>query len=91
MPPAIYIAEIKIARNIEQKINQKHNVTLAEVREAYIMRNDTDLEWEDHPTHGRRVVGFGTTYAGRLLFAALYPIDPTGGVWALASARSPRR
>lgn len=88
MPRAIYIADIKIAVNIERKINQKHNVTFAEVREAYIMRDDTDLEWEDHPAHGRRVVGFGTTYAGRLLIAAFYPIDPSDGVWALMTARS---
>ena len=90
MPSPVYIAEIRISDAIEQKIREKHNVTGDEVREALILRRDVRAAWEHDPQRGSRVLALGHTYQRRLIFAALYPVDPQDGVWNLGTARSPR-
>jgi hypothetical protein len=90
MPRAIYLAEIRITPSIERKIREKHSVTAAEVRQALVLRPDVLARWENHEVHGLRVIALGTTYWGRLILAALYPVDPPGGVWNLMTARSPK-
>ena len=90
MPNAIYIAEIRIALTIEEKIKTKHNVTPHEVREAFVLRPEVRAAWENNQAHGRRVIAFGKTYQGRPIIAALYPIDVRDGIWMLMTARSPK-
>ncbi len=90
MAQAVYIAVIRISPAIEDKIKNKHQVTAAEVREALVLRPDVVAGWEDHPKHGRRVVAFGRTHAGRPILASLFPVDPPDGVWNLMTARSPQ-
>jgi len=90
---AVHIAEIRIADTIEAKINEKHQVTAQEVREALILRRDVRAGWEDHPDYGVRLIAFGRTYQGRPILAVLLPLnwnDPGEGSWILKTARSPR-
>ncbi|WP_305784178.1 hypothetical protein [Symbioplanes lichenis] len=89
MPRSIYIAEIRISAPIERKIKVKHNVTPEKVREALVLRTDITAGWENHEQHGRRVVALGHTAVQRPILAALYPVDPSDGVWNLMTARSP--
>jgi hypothetical protein len=86
----IYIAQIWIDDTVEEKIKNKHEVTPEEVREALCLRQDAETYWEDHPAHGLRVIGLGTTYVGRPILAVLLPIDELDGTWVLKTARSPR-
>lgn len=88
MPGELDIAEIRISDPVERKINEKHHVTAAEVREALVWRQDVDKRWEEHPTHGRRLVVLGTTYAGRQVLGWLIPVPGYPGAWILKTARA---
>ena len=84
----IYVAWVGVDPAVVDKLQQRSGggCTVDEAREAVVRRLDADLRWEDHPEYGRRVVGTSTTFAGRLLFVALWPIDPTDGTWMLMTA-----
>jgi hypothetical protein len=64
-----YIARIDVDHSVADKIRTKHNVTLEEVREAFVMRTDMTANWEDSAEHGGRLIVTGTTYLGRRLLA----------------------
>lgn len=89
MPSSIYIAVILIDPSIADKIQRRAGggCTADEVREAFVLRMDADLHWEDHPDHGQRVVGTGFTFAGREIAAALLPSQTEDGLWVLKTAR----
>lgn len=82
--PRVYIAEIRVADTVEYKIRHRAQggCTSDEVREAFVLRVDADVSVRSDGC----VAGFGTTSSGRRLFAALHPLDPDDGVWALRSA-----
>jgi hypothetical protein len=42
--------------------------------------------WDHHPERGWRLLAVGTTYAGRVLNAVLYPAQEGDGVWWLGTA-----
>ena len=84
MPPQVYIAQILIDDTVAWKITHRSGGGCIpdEAREAFVLRADADLKQRDDGT----VAGFCTTFAGRRLFAAFVPVDPSDGVWRLKSA-----
>lgn len=84
----IYIGLVLIDPSVEAKINEKHNVTPDEVREAIQWPARARAVWEDHPDHGLRVIAVGTTWTGRTLMAVLQPVHEADGTWRLRSARA---
>lgn len=87
--PVAYIAELlppSVA--LVDKINQKHGVTLAEVREAVILTEveSSVWDWDDDPARGWRLLVTATTYVGRRLLVVLYPVDEAEGIWRLGTA-----
>lgn len=87
MSPKIYIGFVVIDPSIAAKIRAR-GVTEAEVREAVQWPATSRSVWEDHPKHGKRVVAFGTSSAGRRILAWLHPVDPEDGTWSLRTARA---
>lgn len=87
--PVAYIAELVTpSPALVDKIHQKHDVTLDEVREAVILTEveRSGWDWDPDPSRGWRLIVIGTTYAGRRLFVVLYPVDQGEGVWRLGTA-----
>jgi len=85
----VVVAELIIDQATEKKINTKHQLTAAEVREAVLYANDTVAEWQDHPEHGTRLVVRGTTYLKRPVIAYMTPLnenDPKEGTFDLKTA-----
>ncbi len=71
------------------KINEKHRLTAAEVREAVVYARDTATEWQEDQEHGRRLVARGTTYRGRAVIAYMTPLNPNDeeeGTFKLSTA-----
>jgi hypothetical protein len=84
VPSRVYIAVILIDDTVASKITHRSSggCTPDEVREAYRLRADADLKQR----HDGTTAGFSTTFAGRRLFAAFVPVDPSDGVWRLKTA-----
>ena len=84
MPSWVYIAVISIDDAVAYKITHRSGggCTPEEVREAFRPRADADLKQRGDGA----TAGFGTTFAGRRLFAAFVPVDPSDGVWRLMTA-----
>jgi hypothetical protein len=85
----VVVAQLNISPVVEDKINQKHDLTAVEVREAVLYARDAAAEWQDHPQYGRRLVVRGTTYAGRPVIAYMTPLnqhDPDEGTFGLKTA-----
>lgn len=85
----VYIAIVEISPAMAQKIQSKHGVTPAEVREA--CQQYTRAGWHDDPEHGRRLLLVGVTSAGRVLKVILQPVYPRDGVWRLRTALASKR
>jgi hypothetical protein len=85
----VVVAELNISPFVEDKINRKHYLTAAEVREAVLYAHDAVAEWHQHPQYGLRLVVRGTTYAGRPVIANMTPgneNDPDEGTFDLRTA-----
>jgi hypothetical protein len=85
----VVVAQLNISPHVEAKINSKHDLTAAEVREAVLYARDAVAEWQEHPRHGLRLVARGTTYAGRPVIAYMTPVnvnDPNEGAFDLKTA-----
>jgi len=85
----VVVAQLNISPYVEDKINKKHNLTAAEVREAVLYARDAVAEWQEHPQYGLRLVVRGTTYAGRPVIAYLTRAnedDPDEGTFDLKTA-----
>jgi hypothetical protein len=84
-----YLGFLIIDAAIEDKLRHKTpSLTGEEVREALQAPAAARAGWEDHPVHGRRVIAEGTTASGRVILAALHPIDETDGTWVVKTARA---
>lgn len=83
-----YIGWVIVDPGVERKINKKHQLTVADVREAFQWPARAQGFWEDHERHGLRYVIKGTNSAGRVILGALQPVDETDGTWALRTARA---
>lgn len=87
MPRGIYIGQVLVDATVEHKIRHRPagGCTAEEVREAF--EGTADVELQRRPDcDPAEVAGFGTTYAGRRLFAAFVARDETDGVWILKSS-----
>ncbi len=87
----IYIGMLIVDPTVLDKLNRKHSVTEAEVREAFQWPASVDAVFEDHPEHGARWVGLATLASGREVFGALLPAQAWAGAdaedWVLKTAR----
>lgn len=87
MPRGICIGLILVDATVEYKITHRAagGCTVHDVREAF-ERTD-DVEMSRRPDREpSEIAGFGTTFDGRRLFAALVAVDETDGTWRLKSA-----
>jgi len=82
----VYIAEILVPSHIAAKVNEKHNVTVAEVREAVVLTMLISAVREPLADGSERLLVKGKTYNGRALKVVLYLVDENLGVWRLATA-----
>ena len=69
----IYISRVIVDPSIVAKLNEKHQVTVGEVREALQWPARVRVAREDHPKHGLRWIVLGSTGSDRELIAALIP------------------
>lgn len=88
---AIYLGLIEAHPNVVFKIQGKHQITLAEVREALQYPARAQAAVEDHAEHGWRVIAYGFDLNDREVFAALLPLPEHEGeradTWLCKSAR----
>lgn len=87
MRQRFWIVTIYCPKDIEQKIEVKHRVTLREVYEAVSLGNYLEARWDHHPAYGRRLMVKGKTADNVLLLVFLRLIDEADGVWELRTAR----
>ncbi|MFC8130523.1 hypothetical protein [Streptomyces sp. NPDC057302] len=88
----IYIAEIRISDTMAEKIQSKHGVTPAEVREAcQAPSRYTKAGWSDEPERGLRLIVHGESEAGRYLKIVLFPVDIADGIYRLGTALAATR
>ncbi|WP_405070420.1 hypothetical protein OG558_12755 [Kribbella sp. NBC_01510] len=91
MGTSVYLGLITADPGIEAKIQEKHHITLAEVREALQWPAQAQTVEEDDPEHGHRWVAVGQSAGDRLVIAWLLPLPPYMGsladTWTLKSAR----
>lgn len=88
----IYIAQIEISSAMAVKIQSKHGVTPAEVREACQAPNRyTSAGWSNEPERGLRLIVFGSSAAGRRLKIVLFPVDIDEGIYRLGTALADTR
>jgi hypothetical protein len=87
VPRGVYIGFVVISATVEHKITHRSGggCTPDEVREAFQGRSDAEL-LRRPGTQPTKVAGFGTTHAGRRLFACFAAIDESDGTWSLMSA-----
>jgi hypothetical protein len=88
---SVYLGLIVAEPSIERKIREKHQITLAEVREALQWPARAETVEEDHPRHGHRWIATGSCADGREVIACLLPLPPYLGpladTWTLKTAR----
>lgn len=88
--PKVDVAVLVIDPSVEAKIRDKHfPLTAEDVRAAVVYGRDIETRWEDHETHGLRLLVRGTTYAGVEFVAYLMPAnegDPEEGTFVLKTA-----
>lgn len=82
---AVLITDIECSSTVEEKLNNKHQLTLDDVYDA-LEDHDLTVGWDDDPNHGRRVLARGRTSSGRLIRIFLYPVDEDAGVFRLGTA-----
>ncbi|MFG1707156.1 hypothetical protein ACFLIM_28570 [Nonomuraea sp. M3C6] len=85
----VYIAEVIIPPEKEEKIRKKHDCTGDDVREALIYGMDVVAEWVDDDIHGERVEAKAVFWNGRPFVAYLdprNPNDPNEGTFVLRTA-----
>jgi len=81
-----YISEIRISPAVEAKIRLKHNITGADVRGAFVYRNDIEAAWVLTPNYGQRLEVKGKIYDGRTILAYLFEVSYEFGIWNLGTA-----
>lgn len=90
MSGSIYIAEVIIDPPIEAKIQGKHNLTAAQVREAIQYPAKAESAFDSNEEHGPRWLVVGEC-DGRSIVAAVLPVPsyegPNAETWVLKTAR----
>lgn len=81
-----WVAVVRCSERIEAKIHEKHQVTLAEAREAALFSSSAVQRWAN-PADGKgpRLMVRNTSASGRELLVVLFQLDDDGA-WALATA-----
>lgn len=75
---------------VNDKIQQKHRITFAEVVEALQFPAKALAGWEDHPDYGARVVAVGSVASGDKVLGILKPVpewDTEADTWDIKTAR----
>lgn len=84
------IARLIIDPSVREKIRRKHApLTAEDVEAALVYGRVTSAGWEDHETHGRRLVVVSRTYARVEFVAYLMPAnkdDPEEDTFVLKTA-----
>lgn len=86
-PRRVWITEIEITPEVEQKIQVKHRVSRSEVDEAVKYGHYRDARWHEHDVYGERLLVRGSTDADVELLVVLKPVDQSEGIWECKTAR----
>ena len=90
MSSGVHLGYIDASPAVESKIQEKHGITLAEVREALQFPAPVRIAPEEHPEHGYRWVAVGSC-GGHVVIAWLLPLPEHEGAtadsWTLKTAR----
>jgi hypothetical protein len=70
----VYIAVVNASQNVLAKINEKHQITYDEVKEAVVLQSNLDARWVSDTRRGLRLYVKARTFSGRSLNVVLYPI-----------------
>ena len=81
----IWVAGLSISPRVSNKINDAHNISDGEVRDAVVCVAGLSGRWDEHPTRGLRAL-LDTTIRDRPVTVVVYPRDhPMGDAWSLGS------
>lgn len=87
--PTTRIASVEISDSVRSNVGSKHGLSIDDVIAVATSRT-TLREWDDSPTHGRRLLITGYTPSGRHIRVVLFPTD-TDGAFQLGTAFATRR
>lgn len=81
------IRDVVFSPEVEDKLFHAHGLTIWTVVAA-LLGPDSEARWDVDPAHGGRVVVRARTLEPRprWIFAALRPLDVSGGVWSCITA-----
>lgn len=87
----VYLGLIVADESIEEKIQEKHHITLAAVKDAIQWPAQAQTGFEDHPDHGPRWIAIGKDENEREVIAWLVPLPdyagPDADTWNVVTAR----
>jgi hypothetical protein len=83
---SIWVRQLRISRQVAEKIVREHRIWPQEVREAVERVSGLDFSWDYDPDRGVRVL-VQVQIRGDDALVVLYPTDdPADNVWRLGSA-----
>lgn len=82
----VWIGDLRFDPEVEAKIQQKHNLTAARVREAVALGAADRMDWHAHPVYGWRLIATGTDADGHRIIAYLRPVDRDEETWECLTA-----
>jgi hypothetical protein len=78
--------QLLISRSVAEKLEDKHNLTALQVREAVERVSGLEGSWDNDRERGLRVI-LETEIEGMTMLVVLYPADDLGfDIWRLGSA-----
>lgn len=86
MSREFWIAEIRASDAVQDKIREKHNVTVEEIRRWCVPVQYEWAGWHRHDLHGWRLLVETRDDQGKLIQVILQPIDENEGIWKLRTA-----
>lgn len=81
-----WVAEIRIAEDVEAKIGTKHNLNGDQIRDAVLLGAEEEARWHNHPIYGRRLLLIGTDSGGTRILVYMRPVDQADGIWECLTA-----
>ncbi len=81
----VWVAVLMISERVAQKIIQRHDIEVGELRDAVVCVEGLPGRWDDDPERGRRAL-LDVVIRNRTATLVLYPREhPMGDAWNLGS------
>lgn len=85
MVVTVLILDVECSDSVEEKLNNKHGLTVDDVIAA-LNHPDRTAHWFDHPINGRQLIAKAKTPSGLQIKIVLYPVNEDVGAFRLATA-----